>query len=504
MSLHLYNTLTRSVEPFLPAAPPRVTLYSCGPTVWNVAHIGNFRTFLLVDLLRRWLESSGYDVFHIMNLTDVDDRIMAEARKRNITIGDFTDPFVRAFVEDRDWLRIRPAHSEPRATGFIPAMIRLVSGLLERGVAYRAEDGSVYFSIARFPAYGRLARLDAESLRTGGSERVLADDDAKESARDFVLWKAVRPEDEAVGAAWDAPFGRGRPGWHLECSAMALDIVGERFGVKELDIHSGGVDLIFPHHEDEIAQACAWTGQEVFARYWVHGEFLNVRGEKMSKRFGNTTTVRDLREDGWGPAEIRYLMTQAHYRQKLDLTDDALAAARAATRRLGEFTARLQGTPGGTHAGLRAAAETLQETVRTAMDDDLDAPRAMGAVFDFLREANRLLDAGAAPGPEVRDTWAGAMALFDVLPEETATANLRVALGPQATLGEDGEAAHTEVVPDDPAALTAWAEYWGLRRLKAKGSRDYAEADRIRDLLLAAGFEIRDRKDGQVELVRRS
>jgi cysteinyl-tRNA synthetase len=350
-------------------------------------------------------------------------------------------------------------------------MIRLVSGLLERGVAYRAEDGSVYFSIARFPAYGRLARLDAESLRTGGSERVLADDDAKESARDFVLWKAVRPE---------------------------------RFGVKELDIHSGGVDLIFPHHEDEIAQACAWTGQEVFARYWVHGEFLNVRGEKMSKRFGNTTTVRDLREDGWGPAEIRYLMTQAHYRQKLDLTDDALAAARAATRRLGEFTARLQGTPGGTHAGLRAAAETLQETVRTAMDDDLDAPRAMGAVFDFLREANRLLDAGAAPGPEVRDTWAGAMALFDVLPEETATANLRVALGPQATLGEDGEAAHTEVVPDDPAALTAWAEYWGLRRLKAKGSRDYAEADRIRDLLLAAGFEIRDRKDGQVELVRRS
>lgn len=503
MSLHLYNTLTRSVEPFHPAVPPRVTLYSCGPTVWNVAHIGNFRTFLLVDLLRRWLESSGYEVFHIMNLTDVDDRIMAEAGKRNITIGEFTGPFVHAFVEDRDWLRIRPAHSEPRATAFIPAMIRLVSGLLERGVAYRAEDGSVYFSIARFPAYGRLARLDPESLRAGGSERVLADDDAKESARDFVLWKAARPEDEAVGAAWDAPFGRGRPGWHLECSAMALDIVGERFGVKELDIHAGGVDLIFPHHEDEIAQACAWTGQEVFARCWVHGEFLNVRGEKMSKRFGNTTTVRDLREDGWDPAEIRYLMTQAHYRQKLDLTDEALTAARAATRRLGDFTARLREAPEGTDPGLRSAAETLRETTRAAMDDDLDAPRAMGAAFEFLRETNRLLDAGAPADPEARDVWAETMALFDVLAGGTEAGETRLSLTAQTT-GPVSDAPHSESVPDDPSTLMSWAEHWGRRRLKAKGERDYAEADRIRDLLRAAGFEIRDRKDGQVELVRRS
>jgi len=439
-------------------------------------------------------------VFHIINLTDVDDRIMAEAGKRSITIGAFTEPFVQAFLEDRDWLRIRPAHSEPRATAYIPAMIRLVAGLLERGVAYRADDGSVYFSIARFPAYGRLARLDPESLRAGGSDRVLADDDAKESARDFVLWKAARPEDEAVGASWDAPFGRGRPGWHLECSAMALDIVGEQFGVKELDIHAGGVDLIFPHHEDEIAQSCAWTGEEFFARYWVHGEFLNVRGEKMSKRFGNTTTVRDLREDGWDPAAIRYLMTQAHYRQKLDLTDDALAAARVATRRLGEFTVRLQAAPLGSDAGLRSAADGLRGAIAAAMDDDLDAPRAMGAVFEFLREANRLLDAGAPADRETRAVWAGAMALFDVLPGVTATADVRLTVGPTGT---DSESPHSEAVPDDPAELTSWAEYWGRRRLKAKGARNYAEADRIRDLLQTAGFEIRDRKDGQAELVRR-
>jgi cysteinyl-tRNA synthetase len=242
MTLRLYNTLSRSIEPFEPVAPPRVTLYSCGPTVWNYAHIGNFRTFLFVDLLRRWLEASGYDVYHIMNLTDVDDRIIREAGAAGTTIGNLVQPFIAAFYEDRDYLRIRPAHEYPRATEFIEAMIRLVEGLLANGTAYRGEDGSVYFSIGRFPAYGRLSRLDTREIKTGASGRVSTDEYDKENARDFVLWKAARPEDEAASAAWDAPLGRGRPGWHLECSAMALELIGRRAGARVLDLHTGGVD----------------------------------------------------------------------------------------------------------------------------------------------------------------------------------------------------------------------------------------------------------------------
>ncbi|MDQ3136579.1 MAG: cysteine--tRNA ligase, partial [Gemmatimonadota bacterium] len=332
MSLRLHNTLTRRIEPFTPQHPGKVSLYTCGPTVYNYAHIGNFRTFLFEDLLRRWLEASGYEVFHIMNLTDVDDRTIAAARERGVTLRAHVDPFARAFEEDRDWLRIKPPTEQPRATEYIPAMIELVQGLLERGVAYAGEDGSVYFAIARFPAYGRLSQLDRRELRAGASERVSADEYSKEDARDFVLWKAARPDDEAVGAAWDAPFGRGRPGWHIECSAMALELIRRRLGTEVLDIHAGGVDLIFPHHEDEIAQSCAYTGQEEFARVWLHAEFLNIRGEKMSKRFGNITTARDLREDGVDPGAVRLLMFQVHYRRQLDLTDEALASAREGSR----------------------------------------------------------------------------------------------------------------------------------------------------------------------------
>ena len=286
-----------------------------------------------------------------MNLTDVDDRIIREAAAKGLSIREFTSPYAAAFFEDRDYLRIRPAHEYPRATEYIASMIALVEGLLDKGIAYQGEDGSVYFAIQRFPAYGRLSQLDRRELKAGASGRVSADEYDKENAQDFVLWKAAKPEDEAVGAAWDAPFGRGRPGWHLECSAMALALL-ERHGLGEvLDIHAGGVDLIFPHHEDEIAQSCAFTGQEYFARYWLHGEFLNVRGTKMSKRFGNITTPRDLKKDGVDAGAIRLLMFQTHYRQKMDLTDEALAAAREGSRRLGEFDTRLQERRGGRVSG---------------------------------------------------------------------------------------------------------------------------------------------------------
>src|SRR5918994_3427957 len=406
MSLRLYNTLSRQVEEFAPLQPGRVSLYTCGPTVYNYAHIGNFRTFLFEDLLRRWLEASGYDVFHIMNLTDVDDRTIAAARQKGLSLRQHVDPFAKAFEEDRDWLRILPAHEQPRATEYIPAMIRLIEGLMERGVAYLGDDGSVYFSIARFPAYGRLSRLDLRELKTGASERVSSDEYAKEDARDFVLWKAARPEDQAVGAAWDAPFGRGRPGWHIECSAMALELLRQHLGTDVLDIHAGGVDLIFPHHEDEIAQSCAYTGKELFARYWLHGEFLNIRGEKMSKRFGNITTARDLRQDGVDPAAVRLLMYQVHYRQKLDLTDEGLAGAQEGSRRLGEFHRRLlESRSGDDGPALRQAADRLAGDFAAAMDEDLGAPQAVAALFEFVSAANAALDAGERPGPLTLGAW---------------------------------------------------------------------------------------------------
>jgi cysteinyl-tRNA synthetase len=494
MTLRLYNTLTRRVEPFEPLQAGRVSLYTCGPTIYNYAHIGNFRTFLFQDLLRRWLEASGYEVFHIMNLTDVDDRTIAAAREKGVSLRAHVDPFARAFEDDRDWLRIRRPHAQPRATEYIGSMIELIQGLLDKGVAYRGDDGSVYFAIARFPAYGRLSRLDRRELRAGASERVTADEYAKEDARDFVLWKAARPEDEAVGAAWDAPFGRGRPGWHIECSAMALELIRTRWGTDVLDIHAGGVDLIFPHHEDEIAQSCAFTGRDEFARVWLHGEFLNIRGEKMSKRFGNITTARDLREDGVDPAAVRLLMYQVHYRQKLDLTDEGLASAQEGSRRLGEFRRRLlEARAEADGPALGQAADRLQREFAAAMDEDLGAPQAVAALFEFVSAGNAALDGGERPGPRALAAWERVEDILDVASEVRA---LRVT---GAEVGEGGEL--PEAPPPDGAAAEQWARAWAMRRKQAKTERNYQEADRIRTLLRVAGWEVRDNKDGSIEVV---
>jgi cysteinyl-tRNA synthetase len=502
VSLRLYNTLTRRVEEFVPIVAPRVTLYSCGPTVWNYAHIGNFRTFLFVDLLRRWLEASGYQVYHIMNLTDVDDRIIKEAGKQGITIEALVAPFITAFQEDRDYLRITPAHVFPRATEFVEPMVRLVGGLLANGTAYQSDDGSVYFAIGRFPAYGRLSRLDTRQLRTGASGRVSSDDYDKENAQDFVLWKAAKPEDEAVAAAWDAPFGRGRPGWHLECSAMALDLIGQRYGATVLDIHTGGVDLIFPHHEDEIAQSCAYTGEPEFARVWMHAEFLNVRGTKMSKRFGNITTPRDLKQDGVDPGAIRLLVYQTHYRQRLDLTDEALAAAREGSRRLGEFARRFHASAAGADgAGFAGAAERLTRDFSTALNDDLNAPRALAALFDFVTEGNRLLDQGEKPGPAALAAWKLADGVLDAATESKIVELRGTSVGTPARLWGTLTVTPGDTPPEeDPEA---WAIEWARLRANAKRARDFATADRIRALLAQHGFEVRDRKDGSIEVARK-
>ena len=502
MTLRLWDTMRRALADFEPIAPPRVTMYTCGPTIYNYAHIGNFRTFLFQDLLRRWLEERGYAVFHIMNLTDVDDKTIRGAVAAGTSLTAHTQPYAEAFFEDRDWLRIRPAHAYPRATEFIPQQVSLVERLLANGTAYQGEDGSVYFAIARFPAYGKLSRLDTRELKTGASERVSTDEYAKEDARDFVLWKAARPEDEQVGAAWDAPFGRGRPGWHLECSAMALSLIGERFGAEVLDIHAGAVDLIFPHHEDEIAQSCAYTGRDEFARYWVHGEFLNVRGTKMSKRWGNITTARDLREDGVPPEAVRLLVSTTHYRAVLDLTDEALAAAREGSRRLGEFGARLEEALAATGGededpALVGAADRFEAAFGAALDEDLNAPQAVAALFDFVRDANRAMDGGGRPGPRAAAAWELAERVLGVATPTGLRGVIRSGSWATGKL-----TAWSETPPSDPDAAQDWAESWTARRLEARGRRDYAEADRIRGLLGAAGFEIRDRKDGGAEVVR--
>jgi cysteinyl-tRNA synthetase len=499
MSLRLHNTLTRRVESFVPLQPGRVSLYTCGPTIYSYAHIGNFRTFLFEDLLRRWLEASGYQVLHIMNLTDVDDRTIAAAREKGVSLRAHVDPFARAFEEDRDWLRIKPPTEQPRATEYIGPMIELIQGLLDRGVAYRGEDGSVYFAIARFPAYGRLSRLDRRELRAGASERVSADEYGKEDARDFVLWKAAEPKDEAVGAAWDAPFGRGRPGWHIECSAMALDLVRQRFGIDVLDMHAGGVDLIFPHHENEIAQSCAFTGREAFARFWLHGEFLKIGGTKMSKRYGNITTVRDLREDGVDPGAVRLLMFQVHYRKQLDLTDEALASAREGSRRLGEFQNRLLAAAGPADAPvLVEAAHKLESELAEALDDDLNAPRAVAAMFAFASAGNAALDAGESAGPRAIAAWRRAEGVLGIT---SAVESVKVGRAVEVG-GDSGELTEAAPSGSDQDGQRNWAIRWAVRRKDAKAARNFGEADRIRGLLKAAGWEVRDNRDGSIEVVR--
>jgi cysteinyl-tRNA synthetase len=463
----LFNTLTRRIEPLQPLAPPRVTLYTCGPTVWNFAHIGNFRTFLFEDLLRRWLEHAGYDVFHIMNLTDVDDRTIKAARQAGKSLVEHTAPFTRAFFEDRDYLRIKPAHVYTPATAYMPQMIDLVSRLLERGVAYKGEDGSVYFAIQKFPTYGRLSQLDKREIKVGA--RVASDEYAKGDPSDFALWKKADAEDEAVGAAWDAPFGRGRPGWHLECSAMALSEIAKCCGVQTLDIHAGGIDLIFPHHENEIAQSEGATGKQ-FSRHWVHGEFLNVRGTKMSKRHGNFLTARDLREQGVDAAAVRLLFFQTHYRQPVDFNDDALAGAAEGVKRLGEFRERLarEAQKQIRDEPLRKIASLVESDVHAALTDDLNAPKAVATLFDFVRAANRELDQGAGGAKAALDMLDRVMDVLDVLPTGRAV---------------------------DPA-LASWVAERVAARAQARKSKDFKAADAIRAELGAKGVEIEDTPTG--------
>jgi cysteinyl-tRNA synthetase len=462
LPFRLYNTMTRQVEPFAPADGRRVRMYTCGPTVYNPAHLGNFRTFLFEDLMRRVLALRGWSVHQVMNLTDVDDKIIRRAQEQGKTITDVTEPVIETFHRDREYLRIEAAEDYPRATEYIPQMIALVERLVERGVAYQAEDGSVYFAIDRFPGYGKLSRLDTREVKSGA--RVLQDDYSKENAQDFALWKAAKPEDEATGAAWDSPWGRGRPGWHLECSAMAMDLLGET-----LDLHCGGIDLVFPHHEDEIAQSEAATGRQ-FSRVWSHGAFLLTDGAKMAKRVGNVSTVEGLREARFSAAALRHFVFNTHYRKELNLSGEALDASTEAVRRIGDFAARLRAPAtleaGGTPELAAAAREAVAEAER-ALFDDLNAPEALAALFTLIRRGNAELD---RPGSD-RGAVEEARAAFDRI---------------------DGV---LDLVPDAlevEGELEGWIGERISARAAARQRRDFAEADRLRAELAGRGVVIED------------
>jgi len=443
-----------------------VRVYACGPTIYDHAHIGNFRTFLFFDTVHRYLETSGYQVRFVMNLTDVDDKTIAGAVAADMSVGDFTRPFGEAFFEDSATLGIRPADCYPRATQYIGKMVDFVAGLVESGHAYRAEDGAVYFSVASFEAYGRLKGIDTSSLRPGA--RVAQDEYEKEDARDFALWKAASEPDEKAGAAWDSPWGRGRPGWHLECSVMSLSELGDT-----LDMHLGGEDLIFPHHENEIAQSEASTGKQ-FVRYWLHGKHLQLEGRKMSKSLGNYITVRQLLGEGYDPASIRHQLISAHYRGDLNFTRAGLDASRNAVQRLVDFESRVEGAraaEGSEPTSLPELAEAAVDAFRSAMDNDLNTADALAALFTMVAKVNGVLDAHPAILESDR------AAVLDALRRMDQVLGLLEVARAARTIGDD---------------VSAWVERKIIERTDARAARDYARADAIRGELADKGIVLED------------
>ena len=463
MTLRLHNTLTGAKEVFAPLEEGHVRMYTCGPTVWHFAHVGNLRSFLFYDLVRRHLNVAGYRTTHVMNLTDIDDRILDQAMHAGTTIAEYVKPYEAAFFEDMASLRAERAEHYPRATEHIPEMVDMISTLIKHENAYVA-DGDVYFRIASFPRYGALSHLDRAGLKAGA--RVAADKYDKESVSDFALWKKAHPEDEKLGAAWDAPFGRGRPGWHIECSAMSKRYLGDT-----LDIHSGGVDLMFPHHENEIAQSEA-ANHKTFARVWLHSEFLaDATGEKMSKSAGGFTTLRDLVAAGHDPLAVRFfLIANAHYRSRVRLSTEALHAAAEQVRRLREFADRVKRTPAAETDDGELAKRTaeVRAAYREALDDDLNLPQGIGLAFDHIREANAALDAGRV----------GALNKVALL-----------------ALVDDMDA-HLDVIRAEEPGLAAEVERLIAEREEARRSRDFARADRIRDDLKSRGIALEDSRDG--------
>ena len=468
--MKLYDSLRREACAFEPLDPPRVTVYGCGPTVYDFAHIGNFRTFLVYDLLHRRLGQRGYEVNFVVNFTDVDDKTIEGAAAAGRLLGDHTAPFVDAFHKDAGTLGFLPFSSHPRATEFIPAMVAFVERLMASGNAYLAGDGSVYYSVSSFGGYGRLSGKGSGDM--AGRSRIDADEYEKGDARDFALWKAGQPRDEQAGAVWDSPWGPGRPGWHLECSVMVGALLGDT-----IDIHLGGEDLLFPHHENEIAQSEVATGRPL-ARFWLHVKHLKVDDRKMSKSMGNFHTVRELLDEGYDPAAIRWVLLSAHYRAELNFTKEGLDEATAAIQRLLDFRRRVTDFPPatGTETELAVRAREQMDAFGEALDRDLNLPRALAALWGLVRDVNAALD--RAPGGISPDDRTGILSALS---------------GMDAVLGVLDLAAEAREVGD--------AEEDRIRQLveareRARGERDFATADRLRDQLAAEGVQLEDTPAG--------
>ena len=459
--LRFHNTLTGRLEEFRPIRAGEVGMYFCGPTVWNLAHVGNFRSNVFVDVLRRFLKFKGFRLTHVMNITDVDDRIINQAVERGVSIDEYTAPYIEAFWEDFDLLGLERPEIAPRATQHVPEMVAIIDKLIKTGHAYRS-DGSIYYRISSFPGYGKLSKINFAGNIAGASERVDTDKYEKEDARDFALWKAPVSEREPT---WDAAIGRGRPGWHIECSAMSMKYLGETF-----DIHCGGIDLVFPHHENEVAQSEGATGKQ-FVNYWLHGEHLKIDGETMSKSKGNYYTLRDLVARGFSPAAIRYALLSVPYRKQLHVTLDGLRGIEKTVAGLQDFHARLAEarTEPGSSPEVRAAAARALEEFEAGLDDDLNTSVALAAVHNLTREVNTALACAGLREDDRRDLLEAVRRIDSVL----------------NVFGQP----RREMLDSEVQALID-------ERQEARRRRDFSRADEIRDQLLERGIVLEDTRDG--------
>src|ERR1700733_5400101 len=486
MTLRLFNTLSGQLDELAPSDGTALRMYACGPTVYDYGHIGNFRTFLQIDVLRRFLKLTGVPLRHVMNITDVDDKIIRNAAERGLSIGEYTQQYVAAFFEDLDSLRVERPEVIARATEHIPRMVELVEELAAVGAAYRVDDGSWYFRLSAFPAYGKLSKKDLTGIEDGA--RVDVDEYEKDSARDFALWKAAKPGE----TSWDTAIGRGRPGWHIECSAMAMEYLGESF-----DLHAGGEDLMFPHHENEIAQSESVT-HKTFARHWMHVRFLLVDGRKMSKSEGNFYTLRDLLLKGYKASAIRMALISVPYRHQFNFTFDGLADATKAIERLRTFQARL--TAGtfaiGENSAMQEAAKKAQSEYREALADDLNTADALAPIFELARAANTAIDQGqffAGDRDAILPVLKDFDAVFDVIEDRDAEVTRRALDWAK----ESGRMA--EVAPEvqaAPAFSDEAIELLVAERTAAKKARNFARADQIRNELAEKSVVIEDSKDG--------
>ena len=487
MPLRLFNTLSGKVEEFRPLVDNKVRMYACGPTVYDYGHIGNFRTFVAVDILRRYLRQSGFKIHHVMNITDVDDKIIRNAAQAGVSAQQYTEKYQKAFLEDATALHIEQPQIV-RATENIPKMAEFIAKLVEKGFAYRTEDGSYYFRIAKFPSYGKLSKKDFAGMEDGA--RVDVDEYEKDNARDFALWKAPKPGE----AKWESVIGPGRPGWHIECSVMSMQELGESF-----DLHAGGEDLIFPHHENEIAQSESLTGKP-FAHFWFHARFLLVEGDKMSKSAGNFFTLRDLVLQGHRPSSIRYLLTSVPYRNQLNFTFDGLQQAAASVDRLRNFKLRLSGNfPEGANLAMSSLAAETSKRLREAMDDDLNTAQAQAAIFDMVRLANAAIDSGDVKRddvPPLLNTLAQFDEIFSVLHDDDAQQMQHVLEWAKAEGREkDISPALREIVRS--AALSDEQIEQKLQEITAARTlRDYQRSDSLRAELTLNGIIIEQTKEG--------